>query len=75
LLPLPGLTATGWRPICRQRCARFDQRRLRDDRLTAAIQVPPFAAAFWGLVQLLAASVDVPLGLAQKGYAEFRFWR
>lgn len=37
--------------------------------------VPGFGALLWKLIGGLAALVDVPLGLAQVGLAEFRFWR
>jgi len=36
--------------------------------------VRPVARAFWGLVGGLAELAGIPLGLAQFGYAEFRFW-
>lgn len=36
--------------------------------------VPPVARAFWALVMLLAEVAGIPVGLAQRGYAEFRFW-
>lgn len=37
--------------------------------------VPGFGSMLWYLIGGLAALVDVPLGLAQVGAAEFRFWR
>jgi Zn-dependent protease len=41
----------------------------------ALVLVPPAGRAFWAIVSSLADVAGVPLQLAMRGYAEFRFWK
>ncbi len=78
LLPLPGFDGYGalWPYLPRDVRALFD--RYANYAMLALFLmlflVPPVARAFWGLVTLLTHAVGIPLGLAQVGYGEFKFW-
>lgn len=78
LLPLPGLDGYGvlspYLPA--EQRQQFDQYG-RIALLTLVVLlfvVPQFAQLFWSSVRSLAQIVGIPLGLAAKGYADFRFW-
>lgn len=78
LLPLPGFDGYGalWPYLPRDVRAVFD--RYANYAMLALFLllflVPPVARAFWGLVAMLTHVAGIPLGLAQVGYAEFKFW-
>jgi Zn-dependent protease len=78
LLPLPGFDGYGalWPYLPREIRALFD--RYANYAMLALFLllflVPPVARAFWGLVALLTHAAGIPLGLAQVGYGEFKFW-
>jgi len=78
LLPLPGFDGYGalWPYLPRDVRAVFD--RYANYAMLALFLllflVPPVARAFWGLVALLTHAAGIPLGLAQVGYGEFKFW-
>ena len=77
-LPLPGFDGYGalWPYLPRDIRALFD--RYANYAMLALFLllflVPPVARAFWGLVALLTHAAGIPLGLAQVGYGEFKFW-
>lgn len=79
LLPLPGFDGYGaiWPYLPRELRAQFDRYAGYAMLVLFLLlfMVPPAARAFWGLVALLADFVGVPMGLAQLGYREFRFWQ
>jgi Zn-dependent protease len=78
LLPLPGSDGFGaiapyLRPETRQQFEQYGRQAIWV-LVLLLIFVPPFARALWGLVYLLAGTFGIPLGLAGRGYDDFRFW-
>jgi Zn-dependent protease len=78
LLPLPGFDGFGaiapyLRPDTRYQFEQYGRQAIWV-LLLLLFLVPPFARAFWSLVYLLADTAGIPLGLAGRGYEDFRFW-
>lgn len=78
LLPLPGFDGYGaiapyLPPETRHQFDHFARHAIWV-LLLLLFLVPPFARMFWSVVQLLAEVCGIPLGLAGRGYDDFRFW-